>query len=122
MPPPAAWKLTRVVKKIGPTQPGARKLARRYGNELVCVRHRHNLDGTIRYTTVELVVEQLPIVPRRAQSAVLCVRLSGGESELRRRLMAEGGQWDPGMRAWWVTRETAQRLQLMKRVVAEGPL
>lgn len=119
---PPAWNLTRVLKKIAPHQPGARKLALRYGRALVCVRHRHNPDGSIRYTTVELVVEEAPIVPRRALPAWLCVRLRGGEADLRRQLIAEGGRWDPEARCWWIRRETARRLRLMKRVVMESPV
>ena len=117
---PPAWNLTRVLKKIAPHQPGARKLALRYGRALVCVRHRHNPEGSIRYTTVELVVEEVPVVPRRVRPAWLRVRLGGGEADLRRQLIAEGGQWDPETRCWWIRRETARRLRLMQRVVTES--
>lgn len=120
--PPPAWHLTRVIKKIAPAQPGARKLSLRYGRALVCVRHRHDPEGKTRYTTVELVVEQTPIVRRRPRPALLCVRLDSHAAELRRQLMAEGGQWDPEIRAWWVNRETVKRLRLMDLVVSEGPL
>ncbi len=36
---------TRVVKKMSPSQPGALKLARRYGDALICVRYRHDAQG-----------------------------------------------------------------------------
>ena len=41
---------TRVVKKMSPAQPGAVKLARRFGDALVCVRYRHDAQGQQRYT------------------------------------------------------------------------
>src|SRR4051812_41936053 len=48
---------TRIVKRLSASQAGAIKLARRYGDALVCVRYRHDLQGRLRYTTVELVVD-----------------------------------------------------------------
>ncbi len=113
------WNRTRVVKKFSPGQPGARKLARRHGAALVCVRYRHNPDGTVRYTTVELVVEETPIVHRKAPGQHLAVRLHSQDAEQRRQLIAHGAQWDPGLRAWWTTRSVVKRLRLLKQVVAE---
>ncbi|MBL0730743.1 hypothetical protein [Piscinibacter sp. HJYY11] len=110
-----AWNRTRVTKKYAPSQPGARKLAQRYGAHLVCVRHRQNLEGTIRYTTVELLVEQMPITPRKTVE-LLAVRLRG-EPELRRQVMALGGQWDGSLGAWWIAKGIVKRLRLMDRVV-----
>lgn len=34
-----------VIKRMAPHQPGAVKLARRYGDALVCVRYRQDPDG-----------------------------------------------------------------------------
>lgn len=112
-----AWSRTRVTKKYAPSQPGARKLTQRYGSDLVCVRHRQDLEGTIRYTTVELLVEQIPIPARNPRGRLLAVRLRGGELDLRRQIMALGGRWDRTLGVWWVTRSTATQLQLMQRVV-----
>ncbi|WOB06847.1 hypothetical protein [Piscinibacter gummiphilus] len=115
-----AWHQTRVTKKYAPSQPGARKLTRRYGEELVCVRHRQNLEGTVRYTTVELLVEQTPLPPKKLMRPLLAVRLQGSESDLRRRIMAYGAQWDPRLGIWWVPRGVVTRLRLMDRVVQTG--
>lgn len=112
------WAKTRVTKKVAPSQPGARKLARRHGAALVCVRHRQNLEGTVRYTTVELVVEEIPITPRKPKTQWLAVRLRQAEPSLRHQVMAHGGQWDRALGAWWVTRSVAMQLRLMDRVVA----
>jgi hypothetical protein len=35
----------RVIKRMAPHQPGAVKLARRYGKDLLCVRYRSDPDG-----------------------------------------------------------------------------
>ena len=55
---------TNVVKKLAPDQNGAKKLARRFGDALVCVRYRYDADTGIRYTTVELLVGQAPLKKR----------------------------------------------------------
>ena len=115
-----AWNRTRVTKKYDPSQPGARKLAQRYGADLVCVRHRQNSEGTIRYTTVELLVEHAPIAARKTAGQQLAVRLRRGEVDLRRQLMANGGRWDPCLSVWWITRGLAAQLKLMDRVVRPG--
>ncbi len=112
------WNRTRVTKKYAPSQPGARKLAQRYGSALVCVRHRQNLEGTVRYTTVELMVEEVPIARRKPRGQLLAVRLHRGEPDLPNQVIAHGGQWDRALGAWWVTRGMATRLRLMDRVVA----
>jgi len=121
MPSTIPWSRTRVIKKFSPHQAGARKLAQRYGQALVCVRHRHNAEGTRRYTTVELVVEELPIARRLPDQQLVAVRLPGSEAETRRQIIDAAGQWDVKLRAWWMTRSVARRLRLLRRVVAIAP-
>src|SRR6185369_2650549 len=73
---------TRVVKKLSVTQPGALKLAQRYGEALVCVRYRHDAERRYRYTTIELVVERAPIKRRNpALDAIVVVRIPFGDTE-----------------------------------------
>ena len=54
----------RVSKEFLPGQPGTLKLSRKYGDTLICVRYRVDAEGLHRYTTVELVVDRVPIVKR----------------------------------------------------------
>ena len=75
--------------------PGAIKLARRYGDALVCVRYRHNPQGTHRYTTVELVVDAAPVAHRvPPDSSIVLVRLDFDDYRGRRRALAQGANWD----------------------------
>jgi hypothetical protein len=110
---------TRVIKKIAVTQPGALKLARRYGKALVCVRYRQSLDGSMRYTTVELLVEQAPLFKKRPDTDIVEVKLHGGEGELRYHILSNGGQWDPELLVWRLSRGLARRLRLMSRLIAK---
>ena len=51
---------TRVVKKIDPQAPGARRWAAAYGEKLGCVRYRLDPQRQRRLTTVEIVVDEAP--------------------------------------------------------------
>jgi hypothetical protein len=49
-----------VIKRLAPGVPGTRRLQERYRDTLVCVRYRQDDTRGLRYTTVELVVDQRP--------------------------------------------------------------
>ena len=59
----------RVIKKIAANGRGAKGLTAKYGEELICVRHRLDSTGTRRLTTVELVVSDSTIRRRPAGTA-----------------------------------------------------
>ena len=105
----------RVSKRIAPGRDGAKRFALRYGDQLVCVRHRIDPSGDTRYTTVELLVDTTPVV--RAGDRLVSLRLRPGEKSTRSLLMACGGQWDSSARHWLVARKVAKDLGLLDRVV-----
>ncbi|HUG25875.1 MAG TPA: hypothetical protein VMN83_25525 [Albitalea sp.] len=111
----AAGPATRVMKKLNPSQPGARKLARIYGDALVCVRYRHDETSVLRYTTVELVVECMPLVGRTPK--MVAVRIGFDEAGLQRLAQRHGATWDGQACVWHMTMETAKKLKLSDRVV-----
>ena len=112
----------RVVKKISATQSGALKLARRYGEALVCVRYRHDAEKQHRYTTVELVVDQAPILRRkRPLDAVVVVRIPLGDTARQRRAESLGAKWDGNACVWYMRRSTAKQIGLLKQIVENYP-
>ena len=62
-----------VVKKMAPTQPGAIKLHKRFGDQLFCVRYRTDPEGKFRYTTVELIVDTVEINKRSERNVSLSI-------------------------------------------------
>ena len=104
-----------VSKTYPPDGNGAKRFARRYGVNLVCVRHRLSNDGTTRHTTVELLVESTPIASR-ARSLV-AVRLVAHDKNTRTLLMACGAQWRPKEKYWLLPRMVAKNLRLLSRIV-----
>jgi hypothetical protein len=112
-----ALRHSRVVKKLLPDQPGALKLARRYGDALVCVRYRHDATHTQRYTTVELVVDQAPLQRRRhASDEIVHVWIAFGEGRLQQEARASGAQWERASKLWRMPHSLARRLNLTKRI------
>jgi hypothetical protein len=107
----------RVVKKLAPDQPGALKLAQKYGDALICVRHRVDPTGQVRTTTVELRVDQAPIRPRVDRT--VGVRIDYAERSLQVAAKAAGATWDPQARLWRMPIRVADALGLRARI-AEG--
>ncbi|MGB3623242.1 hypothetical protein FT643_00585 [Ketobacter sp. MCCC 1A13808] len=50
-----------VIKTLRPGDSGTKKLTKRYGDKLVCVRYRKDQVTQRRYTTIELIVDEGPI-------------------------------------------------------------
>lgn len=111
----SVYATTHVVKRLSASQPGALKLARRFGDALVCVRHRHDPVGRYRYTTVELVVDEAPVA-RKTKFDVM-VHLAFNETELRQLVLAHGAVWNAGRRLWSMPRSAAKELRLLTRIV-----
>lgn len=111
-----------VVKRLQPSQAGALKLARRYGETLVCVRYRHDETGRYRYTTVELVVDHAPIHrPQNRRRPVeddeeVSVFIALRDATKRRAAAANDAKWDPRTFLWRMPRSLARRLRLLGQI------
>lgn len=88
----------RVAKTYPPDQKGAKRFALRYGDDLVCVRHRLNETGTMRHTTVELRMESTPVVSR--QRSTIALRFPPSDRQTRTVIMSCGAQWQPAQKYW----------------------
>lgn len=100
-------------------QDGAKRFARRYGDQLVCVRHRVSKDGLTRFTTVELLAETTPIATR--QRTMIVLRLPAAAKSTRSLLLACGATWDAKNRVWLLPHMVAKGLRLLKyRVPVPG--
>ncbi len=118
-----------------PGQRGTRKLLARYGERLICVRHRYDTASMTRYKTVELIVDQapwtLPPPPPHSLKPVLKVddieelespsphvgvKMFFRENELRERIKAAGGLWSKDEKLWHLPYRTAVSLGLEHRI------
>ena len=94
------------------------KLTRQFGDALVCVRYRHDGAGKLRYTTVELVVEQTPIQPRASERMLVSISHPIGDRTQRARAMALGAKWDQQEHVWKMSLRVARMLDVLDRIVA----
>ncbi|TWO69814.1 hypothetical protein FN976_18530 [Caenimonas sedimenti] len=102
----------KVIKTMAPSRHGALKLAERFGQKLVCVRHRVDPTGTTRLTTVELVVERTPI--HRRSDTVVTVRIGFGDRASRAAAIAAGATWDRDAKVWRMPLRVARALNLQE--------
>jgi hypothetical protein len=114
-----------VIKRLSPGAAGTRRLLDRYGDALVCVRYREDQNGNSRYTTIELIVDRRPAKPPRKatpqpaatpQPVTAFVRINYDEEDLRQRVKAAGGTWDPKLRLWKIPQRAIQPLGLSGRI------
>jgi hypothetical protein len=108
---------SRVTKKMHPPQRGTQRWERRFGNALVCVRYRDDARAGIRYTTVELIMEVRRV--DRAPRTLVLVPIGAFSESKRQRAMALGAKWKRRDKAWLMTLDTAQRLDLAYQVAED---
>jgi hypothetical protein len=68
-------------RTLAPGQKGAKKFLERYGEQLVCVRYRHDEQRRNRFTTVEVVVEESDWSPPE-KPEIIGLRVEFQETEL----------------------------------------
>ena len=120
-PKPFRPALMQVTKKLAPDQPGAKKLAQRFGEQLLCVRYRQDTEAGRRYTTVELVVDEGPITSDKRRSSFVCVRIAFDDLALRQAIRNHGGTWDKRRRVWRMHQDGVFALQLQNQVLLQLP-
>jgi hypothetical protein len=104
----------RVVKKLAASSRGSLKLARQFGETLICVRHRVDAKAEFRYTTVELLVDKAPIRPRIEAS--VGVRIGQSERSLQAVVKAAGATWDHKTKLWRMPKRLVGILRLTARL------
>lgn len=84
----------------------------RNGSEKVCIRYRENPARRLRYTTVEIIVDQCPF-----DALEDLVQVAYAETALRHKIKDDGGHWDRELKLWHLPRTAARALGLAGRVV-----
>lgn len=104
---PDVW---RVISTFRPGDRGTKRLVRDWGHRLVCVRYRYNPCLNRRIKTAEIVMDEAPW--RRKKDVDVGVWIQSWENDLRRAIVAAGGEWDRGLGVWILARKQASRLGL----------
>lgn len=116
LPPLSIAPDTRVTKTLAPGQPGTRAWTQHHGTALVCVRYRESADGSRRYTTVELVVDER--INRRPKAPrMVGVAVDFYDTATRQKIKVAGGTWHVDYKLWVLPEETARSLKLPYRPI-----
>ncbi len=119
-----------VRQTLKPGEAGTRRLAARFGDKLVCMRYRVDAARGVRYTTVELIVDQAPLAGRKTRvsspavpdrNPMVGVKIFYREGALREKAKEGGAIWRPRQKLWEMSLQTARRLGLGNRIVSGGP-
>lgn len=105
---------TKLTRKPG--QKGTKALTALYGDKLVCVRYRYDLEKKRRYKTAEIIVEETEWIPHKA---VVLVKVAWGEKEISFKVKNSGGIWNKSKQAWELVYEKVIELGLEDRIVKE---
>jgi hypothetical protein len=111
-----------VIKKLPPGSHGTKRYTERFGERLVCVRYRYDPRRQRRLTTVELIVDEGPLIPQ-AEAAIPhpnrhdFLHVAYTEATLRRKVKDAGGKWLPDKRLWKLPYHAVRSLGLQSRVV-----
>jgi hypothetical protein len=121
----------KVLQTLRPGKPGTRTLTSRYGDRLLAVRDRMDPDRGVRCTTVELIVDEAPLLrparqlrtrpPRVDPNPMVGVRIFFRESEVRERAKAAVAIWRSRHKLWEMDWRIANLLGLADRVVCGHP-
>ena len=103
-----------------PGQPGAKKLIEKYGDNLVCVRYRYDIERRRRIKTVEIIVEEGPVrtnARKIPQNKIMYIRIAYNETYLRKIIKDAGGRWNYQKQVWELAYKHVLELGLSSRVV-----
>ena len=108
----------RVRAALHPGQRGTKRLVKKYGVRLLCVRYRYDEEKARRLTTVELVEDSGPWTSPVSNQPVW-VQIHGREKEQRQQVKSAGGFWDPALKLWRLPRNQVNKLGLRDRIVSD---
>lgn len=109
-----------VKRKLLPGEPGTKRLLKKYGESLLCVRYRYDAERHVRMTTVELVEDESPWQRRASRipaNKIVNIAVTYTEEEIRRLVKAAGGRWNPEKKLWELAYKEVLNLGFEDRIV-----
>lgn len=108
--------------KLKPGQKGTKKLLTQYGEALVCVRYRYDVEKRKQFKTVEIIVSEADWTPppaRYSDSELVSLRIGFNEKGLQEQARALGGSWDKERQLWLVRYGCIAGTKLEKLIIVE---
>src|SRR5436190_16566822 len=113
---------SRVRLHLKPGQKGTKQLLAQYGDRLICVRYRYDVQRKKRLKTVELLVAERDWQPRRrfADDQIVGLRVDFADVAVRAQVKQAGGRWNPQRRIWQLRYDRVVALGLTGRIADES--
>ena len=113
---------SRVRLHLKPGQKGTKQLLAQYGDRLICVRYRYDVQRKKRLKTVELLVAERDWQPRRrfADDQIVGLRVDFADVAVRAQVKQAGGRWNPERRVWQLRYDRVVALGLTGRIADES--
>jgi hypothetical protein len=95
--------MMRTLLHLKPGQKGTKQLLAQYGDRLVCVRYRYDVQRKKRFKTVDFIVDEHewdPPATRFAADAIVGVRVGLAEVKVRDQVKQAGGKWNRSRKVW----------------------
>lgn len=109
--------------KLKPGQKGTKKLVIQYGDALVCVRYRYDVEKHKQFKTVEIIVSESDWTPppaKHSESDLVSLRIGIADKLLQNQVKAVGGRWDREKQFWFVRYGCIAGTKLEKLIVTEA--
>ncbi|NVN99892.1 MAG: hypothetical protein HXX17_11250 [Geobacteraceae bacterium] len=104
---------------LKPGQKGTVRLKEKYGDALLCVRYRFDEIRQVKVKTVEIIVDEKPLVkPRFSDEEIVPVSVFYDEEELRQQLRRKRARWDGDLKMWFVRYGLIRGTELESRIMA----
>jgi len=104
---------------LKPGQKGTRRLTEQYGAQLLCVRYRFDEQRGVKLKTVELIVDERPLVrPRFKDDELVPLTVAYDETELRELLRSLRAKWEPQLKVWLAPYGRVRGTALEARIAA----
>jgi len=109
--------------KLKPGQKGTKNLLAQYGDALLCVRYRYDIESRTRAKTAEIIVEKKPWTPPASQipdDMLVPVRIGFAETALQDKARTAKGRWDPEVKLWLIRFGRIKGTELEKHIILDA--
>jgi len=107
-------------KKLYPGEHGTKRLVKKYGDRLICVRYRYDESSGKRYSTEELIEKESDWKIQKTKipaNKIMHLRVSIKEAHVQRLIKKAGGRWNFRNKYWELPFQDVKSLGLENRII-----
>ena len=113
----------KTIKKINPGKKGTKRLVEQYGDNLVCVRYRHDYERQRKIKTIELIIDEKPLNNKPSKipmNKIMQLHVKYGEVHIGKLIRSADGCWNRNKKVWELPYREVLALGLQDRIVEQG--